>query len=339
MLSNRAGLSVVLLLLVCCGCGGMRAAGPAGTSLVCRQADRDSGLDDRRQAAAVCGLKWLLDSREVIPPDYGLMLYRQLYRAVADERLAAELLAAIREKEVLRQPAVTDIDKADPRYRNWFVLRGFVEELIRCKCAGEPYLQGAAQVLDLLRAYWSEIFPASMILSQKLVGAYLLEQIGAVNKNFYEVQVAELRAQRPCDGPVMEADCYYHLYGLTHIVFTAAQYYGRYPDPAGYQVEIAQMRRAVDAYFGAAQLSGQMLDIAAEALICYKLLRVPLDEPAEALVHRILERQNSDGSWGAGEQFTSARVHHTFVATMAMLDFAQPFRGPGIHCDYSRLAR
>jgi hypothetical protein len=126
---------------------------------------------------------------------------------------------------------------------------------------------------------------------------------------------------------------YSYLYGLTHIVMTKSEYYGRYLDRNEFELEMSTFRQALSRFTSATAMTDFEADILAEILICRKLLRLPPDPLVEIACRRLVQRQNRDGSWGKGQEVSTSKVHHTVVSTLALMEFAPTLQAKSIFCD------
>jgi len=79
-------------------------------------------------------------------------------------------------------------------------------------------------------------------------------------------------------------------------------------------------------YYVNASFSDREADALAEILICYKILKLPMNNTVSTIESKLIERQNPDGSWGKNNAFSSVQVHYTTVATMALIKFTDDFR-------------
>ncbi len=289
-------------------------------------------FEQQKAEAARRGTLWLISQKDVIPHNFALVTFRKLYRVAADEQLRAALLNVLREKEAQVQPKDIVFDGTDERYLNWYVLRPVVVDLLNKKCAGEAYASEANKIVQLLKKHGKTILNEKMILSQRLVAAYLLCELGVADKRLYRQMVAEIRRQVRAMKNPPESRFFFNLYALTHIVFTSSGYYDRYLNKDAFALEITVFRKALRHYTAAPEMNPKIADLLSEILICYKLLGVEPGEPGKKMYRILLDQQNADGSWGNGEQTDSAKVHHTVVATLALMEFVPEFRGRDIHC-------
>jgi hypothetical protein len=319
------GLAALLLLAGCHSKGAPPAAplpsiaiaGPAGIEA----ADR--------------GTEWLMANKGALPQTQALTSYRKIYKVTSDDTLAGRLLQTIGDIEGTLPPAEIRIDMHDSQLHRWHNLRPVLMHLLRRKCAGEPLLSDSAEVEGLIDLNWQKMFPGRMELGKKLVAAYLLDELGIGEEFLYESVIQEIRSHS--DLLDNTGSQYYttYLYALTHVVMTKSGYYERYVDPSECEFEIGAFRQALKSFASAAKVTDTELDLAAEILICVKLLRLTPDEHMRAAARRLISNQNEDGSWGHGGPVDAAKAHNTSVAVLALIEFAPEFRPGHVFCETS----
>jgi len=311
----RLLILISILAVTCCGAGKLETPLP----------------DALEQASALKGVRWLM-GRDM-PPGFELLPFRKIYRVIPDQDLADDLAEMIEKRERQARRVDTSIYIHGGKYLNWYNLRPVVAELLRRKCAGERYERDAEEVNKLLEMNWSRLFPERMILSQKLVAGYLLKELEVGRRDFYETTIARIRMGADILDKPSGYEYLFYLYALTHVVFTQSGYYDEYLDPSRFAFEISCFDKILKGFASSEVLHEREMDIVSEILICLKLLRQPSRPVTEMMRRKLMTFQNHDGSWGQGKETTSRRVHLTFVAAMALLDFAPVFRGGEIHCD------
>ena len=289
-------------------------------------------LKDTRKTAVLKGIRWLADKSNRISPKTTAINIKKIYKVTPDEDLAKKLAKVIRKNEKNIIPVDPAIDINNEKYHNWFALRPVVETLLRKKCADTPISRDAEKVRKLLSRYWKKIFPQKMILSQKLVAAYLLKELGVCTPAFYQSVILQIRSRSKMLEDPSKPGYLYYLYALTHSVFTRSDYYNRYLDKDEFSFEIRGMYRAIDRLLSSPDLSDNGADILAEMLICLKLLKIPPEPRARKAFTKLLEKQNPDGSWGSEKEPPTARSHHTVVSVLALMAFAPEFRRGKIYC-------
>jgi len=227
----------------------------------------------------------------------------------------------------------TSINIKDEKYLNWFQLRPVVEELLRRKCAGEEYISDAEKIRGLLSSSWNDIFTKKMTLSQKLVAAYLLRELGACTDEFYASITKRIRSRSKVLDKPSGYGYFFYLYALTHIIFTESDYYGHYLDSKNFGPEINGLNKAINRFSFYPEISDNIADILSEILICFKLLQIRPDQRTDREYQRLIKKQNPDGSWGGEKETENAKIHHTVVTTLALLEFSPSFRGKKIYCN------
>ncbi len=316
----------IVTLLILSGCHARQAGStpPIGT--------RDT-LQEQINAAGMRGVGWLVAHRTEMPPASAVTAYRKIYKVTADEDLAAELLGITREMEMGLPQADIPVDVSDSQPLYWHKLRPLLTHLLRRKCAGEEYGKDAAAIEDLLALEWERIFRSNTMLNNKVVAAYFLKEIGIGREDLYDTVVSEVRSKAYLLNDFRTYPYLFYLYALTHIVLTKSDYYDHYLDPSGFGPEMAGFHKALSSYLRIGDMTSTEIDVAAEMLICQKILQVHAPEHT-AMLRRLMEHQNADGSWG-GKEVDSAKIHTTAVATMALLEFAPEFRKGNVYCDTS----
>lgn len=314
-------LSLILILF---GCSSLESR--------IQQSLQEKFLETSKKTAVQRGIRWLADKNNRISAETTAANLKKIYKATPDEKLAAHLADTIRKIEATLPPVDTDIDLSDEKYCSWFVLRPKVEGLLRRKCIGQAFQPDTDKIKKHLRRHWSDIFPPKMILSQKLVAAYLLEALGVCSPEFYRSVVTQIRSRAKLLSDPSKPAYLYYLYALTHTVFTRSDYYSRYLDKSNFDFEINGMTKAIDWLVLQPDLSDNGSDILAEMLICLKLLKIPPEARTRKAASKLLEKQNPDGSWGSEQETPAARTHHTVVAVLALMEFAPAFRPGKIYC-------
>lgn len=275
--------------------------------------------DAQRRAAAMRGVRWLLEERRSMPAEEWVAVMVRIYRVIPDEPLAASLATAVRHA-LATQPLRCDREDLDgPHVEEFGALYRVLADLLRCRHERRDYRGSAAALARSLGAanpVWTS--PAR----HQLVLAYLLERVAIPAGP----SLASIRAgigdrcepatlpepgRSPCDP-----------YAVTHVVLTASDYFQRRLDPAGFPREVRFLRDAMRQSRGI-PADDRSADLLAEVLISYQLLQLPFDPEALALRRQLVAHQNRDGSWGA----PALRRHLTAVVTLALLDFVPTLRG------------
>ena len=330
-LRTRTGTPTILLGVALCGAtlgGGWQSWGsesPAPQSAGTQSSPRRSAVTNETQAAAVRGVDWLVAQKDAMPLSFALKNYEKFHRAAADEDIRRQMAGLIREKCRALPTQAPSIDLSDPTMRNWYALRPAVMDLIYLKSLGKPWKAEADKIAQLFAEHGEAILPSRATLSERLVAAYKLQILGVPTGEIYTNTLAEIRAQQPASGLSGGMPDMRHLYARTHIIFTASGYYSRYLDPAEFAPEIACFAKALEEFAGWTKMEDIWADLASEILIARKILRQAPDAHSEALRRRLLSMQNADGSWGSGP-FSTAKVHHTAMAVLALMEFAPEFR-------------
>ncbi len=294
--------------------------------------DPAAALNKQKKEAALRGVKWMLNQKDTIPAKVVVANLKKIYKTTADKRLAKKLLKVIKEKEKSIDRINTSIDIEDKKHLNWFELRPVVEELLRRKCAGKEYITDAEKIRGLLKSNWDDIFPQKMIISQKLVAAYLLRELGACTPEFYTSVTNRIRSRSNVLKNPSGYSYFFYLYALTHILFTESDYYSHYLNSEKFTSEINGFNTAINRFSYYPEISDNIADILSEILICFKLLQITPDQKTDGIYQRLINRQNPDGSWGGEKETENAKTHHTIVATIALLEFSPSFRGKKIYC-------
>jgi len=317
--------TLLIFLFLLSGC-----ASP-GSSL--KENTPDKVLEKQKNKAALSGINWLISKKDHMPTEAAVSNFKKIYKTTADKRLAKKLAELIKEKEAALTDHHTSIDIGDEKYRNWFELRPVVEKLLWKKCSREEYRTDTAKIQKLLRSSWNDIFPQKMILGQRLVAAYLLRELGACTDKFYTTVVSRIRSRSKLLEDPSKYSYFFYLYALTHIIFTESDYYSHYLNPEKFGYEIKGFNTALDRFSAYPELSDNITDILSEILICFKLLRIAPSSKRTAACQTIISRQNPDGSWGGEKETEEAKIHHTVVASLALLEFTPIFRAGKIYCD------
>jgi hypothetical protein len=295
--------------------------------------DPQQVLEREKAEAAMRGVRWLTENRDVLPQRLALVTYRKLYKVTADDSLAGSLLRIIQAIESASPQVETSVHISDPAYRRWDNLHAVLTELVRRRCTDPTYIEEAEEVARLVSRDWDRLFPSRMEMSQKIVAAYLLGVLGVAPDGLYDEAVSEARSQVSLmDDP----GSYYYtclLYALTHIILTESDYYNRYVDPREHEVEVGALDTALRNFLADAEAIDTKLDVAAEVLICLKLLRLIPCVGSDEAFRQLIRHQNPDGSWGQGNKSSTSRIHTTAVATLALIEFAPEFRPGSIFCD------
>jgi len=294
-----------------------------------RPSPEASALDDQISAAAMAGLEWLLGPEGSGSASSDSSTVNKLYRVVSDEVLAERLLVVGRRvhAEIGRREVPTDL--SNRKYLLWGALDPLVKQVIRDRCTGQRSSDDAERLAAHVREHRADLVDR-LPLNRRIVAAYYLEQAGMDCCNLYESSLSALRAvleALPSDKNLANDPLL--LYAITHVLFTRSSYYDHYLDPKDFEPELAAIRSAASG-MAARGLHPLDLDIAAELLICLKLVRAPADATVESLRRQVVAMQNQDGSWGADQ---GSGRHATLMATLALVDFAPEFRGEGnIRC-------
>ena len=324
LMTNNKTIFCFILIMLLSGCQLLDPRmGTVHTETILKKEGRE---------AALRGVNWLISKKDSIPANAALSNFKKIYKTTNDKRLAKKILRVIKEKKKSIARINTSIDIKNKKHLNWFELRPIVEELLRRKCAGEEYMTDAEKIRGLLSSNWNDIFTKKMLLSQKLVAAYLLGELGACTDEFYASVTKRIRSRSKVLDKPSGYGYFFYLYALTHIVFTESDYYGHYLNSEKFEPEINGLNKAINRFSSYPEISDNIADILSEILICFKLLQIKPDQRTDRTYQRLIKRQNPDGSWGGEKETLNARIHHTLVATLALLEFSPAFRGKKIYC-------
>jgi hypothetical protein len=193
------------------------------------------------------------------------------------------------------------------------------------KAAGLPWKADAERLAQLFAQKGEALLPPRTMPSQRLIATRQLRQLGLPTGEIYRETVAAIRAEPPASRLVEGKRGVMSLSARTHVVFTMSDYYARTLAPADFAYEIDAFARALEELAGREQLDDVTADIASEVLTARKVLRLPPDARTNAVQKHLLAMQNADGSWG-GEDQSNAKVHHTAMAILALMEFGTEFR-------------
>ena len=283
----------------------------------------DAALAARREAAARRGIEWLVGRKDAMDAKWAFAIFSYLYRIVPDPALAATCRAILDERT--RVPFVAlPVQFHDPGLLRSPTLQLILAELRRRKWVGEPYAEPSAALEALLHRRAETFWRATGPTQQSVFLANFTE-LGIEPKRTLEDVVGELRETwRRGDSESLLLDVSF-MFALTHVVYTASEYFTRYPDPEAFTPEIAILRRALRRYLtGPVPDHRFFLDVQGEVLSVLKLLRLREDADMRAMSERLLGLQKPDGSWG--EDFGNHSYHATEVAVEALLDLPAEFR-------------
>lgn len=284
-----------------------------------------AGESNPAQAAALRGINWLVAHKDTMPLGFALKTFEKIHRVTADASVRQRMAKLIHEKSKALPAETPRIDPENPDLRDWYTLRPHVNNLIYVRALGKPWKTEAENLARLFAQHGDAILPSRWTLSERLVAAYKLQILGVPTGEIYASTLAEIRAQEPTVQALGGGRDMMNLYARTHIAFTASGYYQRYLNPTDYAPEVACFARAVAELAKWEKLDDSWADLASEILIARKLLRQPVDAPAEALARKLTAQQNPDGSWGQGH-FSVGKVHHTAVTVLALIEFAPEFQ-------------
>ncbi len=294
----------------------VRAVALLATLLVAGCSEGRSGRSDVPLAErAERGVAWLMRHPESVGDDLWLATVARLYRVAVDEAQAGTLAGVIRAAMIRRPLTCNRYDLRMPAYQDWLPLSFRLRDLRRCRYEGLDYSDSAAILEQTLHAE-NPIWRGS--LGSRLLLAFMLEQLEIDVGPSYESVREEIRAA--C-RPTAPAGAFCDVYALTHVVLAESGYFLRYLDPADFEVERSVFRRALHEARDA-PIDDVGTDILGEILICYKLMRLPLDGDAGVVQRRLAERQNPDGSWAD----LPLRPHTTSIVTLALLEYAPDLR-------------
>lgn len=274
--------------------------------------------------AANRGVEWLIENLHNMSVGRAFSTAHSLYRTVADEALAQRFLQIVRQVEKKRETFNLSKDYSGDEFLNWKTVDRSVKQIIRDRCQGradEEIVQSLAvhihkngrSILDDLR------------LTNRIVAAFFLKELGIDCCNFYEETASELRYSINHPPQQNRIDRILHLYALTHLIFTRSGYYDHYLNQGQFETEAKALKKALPSNLER-ELSDLDIDITAEMLMALKLIRAPLQGDTKKLRHRLAALQNSDGSWGSSPTLAT-RAHNTLMSTMALIEFAPSFRG------------
>lgn len=281
-------------------------------ALGCGAPDPPELLDPAADAAGRRGLAWILAEEPAQSFEAWLPVVVRAYRLTRDDATAASLAVRI-EAKLAAHPARCvheDLERARTKLDGLYAV---LWDVLRCREEGRDVGDTPQRLVAQLER---EDAIRSLPPGHRLVVAYLLEQIGVPTGPASDAIRDGIRSQ--CRARGLSA-C--DLYPVAHIVIVASDYFRRFVEARDFPFEIATFRAAA-ANFRQHATDDTTADAIGEILLCYKLMRLPLDEDLRALRERLVARQNPDGSWGAPGFAPESRFHLTAVLTLALLDHA-----------------
>ncbi len=275
------------------------------------------------QMASINGIKWLVAQKDAMSLGFALKSFEKIHRATADVNVRSQMAALITNK---LSELPTNAPSFDREIQDWYSLKPLVKDLIYLRSQGKPWKEGAARIARLFAERGESVLPSHGTLSERLVAAYQLRQLGVPAETLYTNTLAEIRAQVSGDRQFGGGSDMMRLYAGTHIIFTASGYYRRYLDPAQFAPEVAQFNKALKHIASSAErIEDNWGDLASEILIARKILRLPPDAQSQAVSRRLMAAQNADGSWGSGP-LSNGKVHYTALAVLALMEFGSEFQ-------------
>jgi len=294
-------------------------------------------LQSQKHSASERGVEWLMSHKDDMRTGHALWFFMNLYQVTPDKERQKQYESVIREKEIQYERIDrSEIDAHETQYALMSILPQALVLLWK-QCLGEDVGMEKEHIRTFISNNRTALFPYHLDMGNKIVGAYVLSELGVLDKIFYDATIQEIISY----APKAQADINFpYLYGLTHIALTKSDYYSFYLNPFEFEKEIVLLRQAVTQLLLAIRnekshqnkRTGRLIDISSEVLIALKLLRQKSNIDSEALIKEILSLQNSDGSWSGEDIYLTS--HHTLVATLALMDFAQQFPEAKIYCPF-----
>ncbi len=301
--------------------------GPLLASLACgREPAAETPVPDLspRAAAVQRGTAWLLAHAHEMERTWALSLFEGMQRIRTDPELRETCRRILEERSQARLthlparlPAVVAVHPAR--------LFDVLAELKRRRRMGEPYEKWVEQLRELLAAHGARGWP-DVWLTQKLIMIHRLSEFGLSAPGSFEEVREEIRTLwREGDPEALVRDRSF-MFALTHVFTTASGYFSHFVDPAGFEPETAMLRHAVGHYLTEGVPDDRrFLEIQAQVVSSLALQQLPEDEAVEAMVQRLLDAQNPDGSWG--EDAGHHLKHATWVVLKALVDLEPALSG------------
>lgn len=275
-------------------------------------------LDKQKEESAERGINWIISQQNVIEPENLVPHLTRLYNVTKNSRFKQRFSKIIAEKKGEIKKIQTSVDLNNNQYLRWNNLQLIIDELLNKKCSGQEYIQDSEKIQGFIASNSKRIFPRNRDLTNKLIAAYLLKELGFDKRDFYKNTISEIRGLSvPKD---FSKEYIASLYASTHIIITESGYFVRYLDAKEYQKELTIFNSALEAY-SRRELDDSSLDILSEILVSLKLLKIPSNGTTERMSRKIISLQNADGSWGI-DKGKNSKTHHTVVATFALMEFA-----------------
>lgn len=281
--------------------------------------------------SALRGAAWLMDQYDKAPTVDLAQHLIKLYKITDDKGLRRDIRVLMRAKQPKYSASV--FTNAEERPLTWDAdLLPMIERILWQRCEGKDVSKSSAKIAATIGSHKDVIFPVTIRPSGKLVAAFVLGELGISTGSLKSETVAFLRANPASIMRPLSQQATEYLYGLTHSIFTASAYYSQYVDPNVYQEELSVFRSVVGEFAGVPKLTVQEIDILSEVLISMKLLNEEGNANAITITQTIKKQQRPDGSWGMSGYGEEGIIHHTLVATLALLPFTSvPERRP-VYC-------
>lgn len=322
---------VVPAVLAISGCSadthGQESPPAQDTDRPLEKSQRAASNDAQRANAARSGLRWILDHSDALPQGWSFHILNHLYRVLEDEQAAARIRTILVEDDAAGRYLHLPETLHDPRTMHQAVLGTVLMELMRRKEIGRPYEQYRnelqAQIATQEAGLWPTVSP-----TRRLIILYIFGELGIHSTLTVESVIRDLRMLGERRDPAALPTDRVYMLALTHVVFNRSRYFVEYVDAKEFEFVVGPLRRALRYYLDSPP-DDYFLDIQAEILQCWQLLRLPEDELTAAAYTAVIGRQNADGTWGAAGLNHERKAHLTYSAVLALLEYPQEFRRLG----------
>ena len=242
--------------------------------------------------------------------------FMRLHRVVLDETLTRWIETVLEADAASGRHIPIPRNLRRRRYLQPAELGPILTELERRKQLGLPY-EEAAETLEQEIARDEAAFWKPVRATQRAGYLYSFGELGIETRLTVDQMIAAMRssADRHPREELAVNDQY--IYGLTHVVLTRSRYYRSHVDPAEFEFAIPVLRAAL-AYHYRGPSSIQTYDAISSVLSALMLLRVsegPLIKDARA---RLIDEQNTNGSWGSKQGAGRSKSHATLNGVLAI---------------------
>ena len=190
---------------------------------------------------------------------------------------------------------------------------------------GEPYEKELAKVEAWLTANEAVLWP-KFTPTQQSVFLHLYRELGIEAPVEFEQVYADQRRAATTRHPTSVARDHAVLYGLTHLILYESGYYRRYVDRERYEFLIPCFRAAIDRVTTSRMPSARDLDLLAELVSSFRLMRLPQDDWTSRAIAYLIEHQAQNGLWGKGPNVNMWSAHGTQTALLALMDYPDELR-------------